>query len=97
MIATKYNDVSGGSATIISSADIFVSDFGNHTVQMSRQMRDNAVLCIDPDYVSVAFLRPIQKKALAETGDSTKQMVLAEFSLVVNNPNAHAKVQGCGS
>lgn len=96
-IATKYNDVSGSNATIIGSADIYVSDFGNHTVQLSRQMRDNAVLCIDPDYVSVAFLRPIQKKALAETGDSAKNMVLAEFTLVCNNPNAHAKVQGVGA
>ena len=96
-IATKYNDVSGSNATIIGSADIYVSDYGNHTVKMSRQVRDNAVLCIDPDYVSVAFLRPIQKQELAQTGDSAKNMVLAEFSLVVNNPNAHAKVQGCGA
>lgn len=96
-IATKYNDVTSKSAQIIGSADIYVSDFGNHTVQLSRQMRDNAVLCIDPDYVSVAFLRPIQKEQLAKTGDSEKHQMLAEFTLVVNNPDAHAKVQGTGA
>ena len=96
-IATKYNDVTAKSAQIIGSADIYVSDFGNHSVQLSRQVRDNAVLCIDPDYVSVAFLRPIQKTALAQTGDSEKHMMLAEYCLVMNNPDACAKVQGTGA
>lgn len=96
-IATKYNDVTAKSAQIIGSADIYVSDFGNHSVQLSRQARDNAVLCLDPDYVSVAFLRPIQKEQLAKTGDSEKHQLLAEFTLVVNNPNSHAKVQGTGA
>ena len=96
-IATKYNDVTAKAAQIIGSADIYVSDFGNHTVQLSRQVRDNAVLCIDPDYVSVAFLRPIQKQQLAQTGDSEKHLMLAEFTLVVNNPDAMSKVQGTGA
>lgn len=96
-IATKYNDVKNDVATIVAAADVYVSDFGNHTVKLSRQSRDNAVLGIDPDYVSVAFLRPIQKEELAKTGDSEKTMLLAEFSLVVNNPNAHFKVQGTGA
>jgi len=97
-IATKYNEIKGtAEATIIGSADIYVSDFGNHTVKLSRQMRANAVLGLDPDYVSVAFLRPIQKEALAKTGDSDKTMLLAEFALVVNNPDAHFKIQGTGA
>lgn len=96
-IATKYNDVHNSAATIVASSDIYVSDFGNHSVELSRQVRDQAVLCLDPDYVSVAFLRPIQKMEMAMTGDSSKNLVLAEYALVVNNPNAHAKVQGCGA
>lgn len=96
-IATKYNDVKNDVATIVAASDVYVSDFGNHTVKLSRQVRDNAVLCLDPDYVSVAFLRPIQKEELAKTGDSEKTMLLAEYCLVVNNPDAHAKIQGTGA
>ena len=59
-------------------------------------MRDEAVLCIDPQYVAVASLRPITKEELAKTGDSTKYLMTAEYCLVVNNPDAHAKVQGVG-
>jgi hypothetical protein len=60
-------------------------------------MRDEAVLCIDPEYVSVAFLRGIQKEELAKTGDSSKTQMLAEYTLVVNNVNAHSKIHGTGA
>lgn len=97
-IATKYNQVSGtNQATVTGAADVYVSSYGNHVVKLNRHMRDNAVFCIDPDYVSVAFLRPIQKTELAKTGDSEKHMVLAEFGLVVDNPDAHAQVSGVGA
>ena len=97
-IATKYNEVKGTSQAVISgAADIYVSDFGNHTVKLDRFMRSNAVLCLDPDYVSLATLRPIQKEQLAKTGDSEKWMILSEYCLVVDNPDAHAKVQAVGA
>jgi len=97
-VATKYNEVKGTSqGTITGASDIYVSSFGNHVVKLSRVMRDNAVLCIDPEYVGVAFLRGIQKEELAKTGDSTKTIILAEYALTVQNVNAHAKVQGVGA
>lgn len=97
-VATKYNEVKGtAQGTITGASDVYVSSFGNHMVKLSRVVRDNAVLCIDPEYVSVAFLRGIQKEELAKTGDSTKTQILAEYALVVNNVNAHAKLQGVGA
>jgi len=97
-IATKYNEVKGSSqATVTGAADMYVSSFGNHMVKLNRHMRDTAVLGIDPDYVSVAFLRPIQNKPLAPTGDSEKRMILSEYCLVVDNPDAHFQVAGVGA
>lgn len=96
-IATKYNEVKGTSQAIVSgAADVYVSNFGNHTVKLSRQVRDQAVLCIDPDYISLGVLRPIQKSELAKTGDSQKHQILVEYGLVVNNPDAHAKLMSVG-
>jgi len=96
-IAEKRHMVNGTSEAIITaSADVYVSDYGNHTVKLDRFMRDQAVLCIDPQYVSVATLRPITKEELAKTGDSSKYLMTAEYALVVNNPDAHAKVQNVG-
>lgn len=96
-IAEKRHMVNGTSEAIITAAaDVYVSDYGNHTVKLDRFMRDEAVLCLDPQYVGVASLRPITKEELAKTGDSTKYLMTAEYCLVVNNPDAHAKVQGVG-
>lgn len=97
-IATKYNEIKGTSQGIITgAADMYVSDFGNHTVKLDRFMRDAAVLCIDPDYVGLATLRPMEKTELAKTGDSTKWLMTCEYSLVVQNSDAHAKVQNTGA
>lgn len=97
-IAEKRHMVNGTNEAIITaSADVYVSDYGNHTVKLDRFMRDEAVLCVDPGYVSVATLRPITKEELAKTGDSSKYLMTAEYALVVNNPDAHAKVQGVGA
>lgn len=96
-IATKYSEVKGSNqATITGASDIYVSSFGNHTVKLNRNQRDQAVLCIDPEYVGVSFLRGIQKEQLAKTGDAEKWQILAEYGLVVQNPDAHSKVQNTG-
>lgn len=97
-IATKYNEIKGSAQGIITgAADMYVSDYGNHTVKLDRFMRDEAVLCIDPGYVGLAFLRPMAKEELAKTGDSTKWLMTAEYAFVVMNPDAHAKVQNVGA
>jgi hypothetical protein len=96
-IATKFNNVQGTTqATITGAADVYVSDFGNHTVKLDRFMRDQAVLCVDPGYVGLASLRPLSKEELAKTGDATNWLLTAEYALVVQNPDAHAKVQNVG-
>ena len=96
-IATKYNEIKGANqATIIGAADMYVSDFGNHTVKLNRYMRDQAVLCVDPGYVGLATLRPMEKEELAKIGDSTNYQIVTEYTLVVSNPDAHAKVSSVG-
>lgn len=96
-IATRMNDVRGAtSANIISSADVWVSDFGVHKAVMNRYMRNEAVLCLDPDYVGVAFLRGFQTADIPRARDATEKSILCEATLVVQNPLAHAKVCNTG-
>ena len=49
-------------ATVVGGSDIYISSFGTHYVKLNRYMRDEAVFCIDPEYVGVAYLRPMTKK-----------------------------------
>lgn len=93
-IATRFVDSSPkAQATIIGAANMYVSSFGSpHMVVLSRYVRSSVVLCLDPDYWALAFLRNPQKKPLAKTGDASKTLIVTELTLVCRNPNASAKV-----
>ena len=92
-IATRFRDVPAGQqAQIIGAADIYVSDFGTVNIVPNRFQRDRDAFVVDPDYASLAVLRPIQKQDLAKTGDAEKAMLLVEYGLKVNNEAAHGIV-----
>jgi hypothetical protein len=77
---------------VMGAVDLYRSDFGLHTIKLSRYMRARNVFCIDPDYVSLAWLRPIKYEELAKVGDATRGMLIGEWTFCLDNPNAHAKV-----
>jgi len=91
-IATIYKNAPAGQATIVGAADLYVSDFGEHTVVPNRFSRDRTALVLDMDYWAVAYLRPIQSINLARTGDAEKRAILAEYTLVSRNEAASGKV-----
>jgi len=96
--ATRFVDVnSTDDLPILTSAGVFVSDFGRHTLVLHRYVRSSnpaTVLAIDPDYWATAFLRRPFMEPLAKTGDGEKRQILAEFCLVARNPNSSTKVFG---
>lgn len=97
-VTSKYYQVNGTKEAVVTGASsVYVSDFGTHTCKLDRHQRDQAVLCIDPEYVGIATLRPMEKVELAKTGDSTKWQITTEYTLVVQNPDAHAKIQNVGA
>lgn len=94
-VATKYNEVKGtNQATVTGASDVYVSSFGNHAVKLNRYMRDTAVFCIDPEYISVAYLDGIKKTPMAKTGDSERHLLTVEYALVCDCRDAHATVGG---
>lgn len=94
-IATRFRNVAENSqATVVNAVDVFVSDFGNHKIVLSRYVRTTSVLCLDMSLWSLNYLRPMQTKPIATTGDSTKKMLLAEVTLVAKNPLGNTKITG---
>jgi hypothetical protein len=92
-IATRMVDIDRKQQAVIhQAANVYVSDFGTHTVLLHRYMRTSVVLCLDPDYWAVAFLRRPKMETLAKTGDGEKRMIISEFCLVSRNANASAKI-----
>jgi hypothetical protein len=89
-IAEIRREVTGNrQATIIGAADVYVSDFGAVSVVPNRFQRERDAFVLDPEYASVAFLRPFNTVDLAKTGDAEKRMIVVEYGLKVNNEAAH--------
>jgi hypothetical protein len=92
-IATQYRDnPQVGPVTLIGAADIWVSDFGVHSLIASRFVPTDVVYVLDTEQLGVGYLRPIQQVELSKTGDSDRAMILAEYCLVVHEPDASAKI-----
>ena len=92
-IATLYKEVPGmKQGVIVGGADVYVSNFGEHTIVPSRFNRDDTVQVLDFDYWAAAYLRPFQVKEIARTGDAEKRLMLTEVTLVARNQNASGKI-----
>jgi hypothetical protein len=96
-IATKYTNIPNNTsrAVIQASADMYVSEYGYHKVILHRHVRSSVVLCLDPEYWALAFLRKPFMEELAKTGDGFKRAIRTEATLVSRNHKASAKVVAC--
>jgi hypothetical protein len=92
----RYQAPSNKPTTIVGAADVYLSDFGTLSVVPNRFMTADAddngevAFVLDPEYASVAYLRPFATNELAKTGDSEKTQLLVEYTLEVKNEAAHA-------
>jgi hypothetical protein len=94
-LATRFRDVgSKQQAQIIGAADVYVSAFGSHNIQLSRYIPSATIYCLDMSSWQVDYLRPFQTKDMAVIGDAERQMMLAEWTLVAKTPRANSKIKG---
>ena len=81
-------------ATAINAIDVLVTDFGTLKIVPSRLCLPNQLYFFDYDFWSIDYLRPFQTETLAKTGDSIKQLMIAEYGLRAKNGLANAAVIG---
>jgi len=85
-VSTLRTDTSGEKpASVIAAVDVYVSDFGTFKILADRFQRARDMWFIDFDFWAVAYLRPFKTETLAKTGDSIKQMLIAEYGLMSKN------------
>lgn len=80
--------------TIIATADVYASQFGDIKIQPNRYIRqtsgvDREVYLVRPAYAKLAVLRPIQSLKPSITGDGTKHVIITECTLQIDNEAAH--------
>lgn len=82
---------------LVTAIDIYVSDFGDHTVYPDRFMTNvgttgTAALILDMNYWAIVYLRPFQQTPLAKTGDAEKRLILTEWGICSKNERASGSV-----
>jgi hypothetical protein len=83
--------------TIMGTADVYASQFGDIKIQPNRYIRqtasvDREVYLVRPAYARLAVLRPIQEMRPAMTGDAEKRVLITECTLQVDNESAHGVI-----
>ena len=95
VIADLQKDAPGAvPATAVNAIDVLVTDFGTLKVVPSRLCLPNQLYFFNYDFWSIDYLRPFQTETLAKTGDSMKQLMIAEYGLRAKNGLANAAVIG---
>lgn len=77
---------------LVNTVEVYIGDFHTLKVVPSRQLANEVVLAIDPNYVACAELRGARIEDLSKTGDSMKKQIIAECTLAVLNEKAHGIV-----
>jgi hypothetical protein len=87
---TRY--VTTDDKKLVASIDVYDGDFHTVKVVADRYIKANSAFIIDPEYLAMAELRPINSFDLAKVGDSMRKQIVWETTLEVCNEKAHAHI-----
>ena len=88
--ATKYK--SADDKKLVSSIDVYESDFGQVQIVPDRFSPAPDAYVIDPDYVKMRDLQPTRQMPLARTGHTENRLIQREYTLEVSNEKAHGVI-----
>ena len=71
------------------SITVYRSDYGDLKLVPNRRMRERDMFFINPNYVAIRTLEPMQFVELARTGLSRRAQMWCNYTLEVSNEAAH--------
>ena len=86
--STRFYELKDGQLN--ASISVYRSDYGPLKFVMDRFMRERDMFLINPDYVGIRTLEPMQTVDLARTGLTEKKQMWTNWTLEVGNEKAHA-------
>lgn len=88
----RYELKQPGMGVVIGAVEVYVSDYGKLQIVPNRFQRNKTAFFVQPEYASIATLRPFTMIPLAKTGDAEKRLLLVEWGLKVKHEAAHGAV-----
>ena len=94
LVSNDVNMTAAKEVTYVGSTSVFLGDFGTIEATPSRQLSNDRIFLIDPDFVSICTLngRNFLEEDLAKVGDATESHILIEWALKPTAPKAHAAI-----
>ena len=94
LVSNDVNMTAAKEVTYVGSTSVFLGDFGTIEATPSRQLSNDRIFLIDPDFVSICTLngRNFLEENLAKVGDSTESHIVIEWALKPTAPKAHAAI-----
>ena len=80
--------VDGQEQTLSNAVFVYRSDFGDLSINFSRFMRARSALVLQSDMWAFSTLRDFGSEMLSKTGDSDRELILAEWTLEARNEKA---------
>ena len=85
--STRFYELKSGELN--ASISVYRSDYGPLKIVMDRFQRERDMFLINPDYVGIRTLEPMQTQDLAVTGLTKKKQLWTNWTLEVGNEKAH--------
>lgn len=86
--STRFYELKDGQLN--ASISVYRSDYGPLKLVMDRFQRERDMFFINPDYIGIRTLEPMQTVDLARTGLTEKKQIWTNWTLEVSNEKAHA-------
>ena len=94
VVADPIGNNSGSKAiTAVNAVDVLVTDFGTFKIIPDRHTVGECAYFFDFDLWSVDYLRPFRTETLAKSGDSVKQLLIAEYGLRAKNGHGNGQLR----
>lgn len=88
--ATKFYSIED--KTLTATVSVYDSDFGPLKLIPNRFQRSRDIHILNPEYIAVAFLEPVQMQDLAITGRSRRKEIWGTYTLEMRNEAAQGVV-----
>jgi hypothetical protein len=95
VVADPIKDVGSkdSAITAVNAVDVLVTDFGTFKIVPDRHGIAECAYFFDFDLWSIDYLRPFRTETLAKSGDSVKQLLIAEYGLRAKNGHGNGQLR----
>lgn len=77
---------------LTATLEVYIGPFGRVKAVNARHMRQREIAIINPEFLALGMLRPMNDEPLAKIGDTRNVLVNAEWALINKNPKAHGAI-----